>query len=136
MPEGTTEKKPAVQGFDMQQFAAMLVQAIRDAVQPEPPPKIEVVTVGTPSSDKKLERLIFCPDCLDTRTGPKWGTHNNVRVIEDPERPGAPKLIPNPHVNPHVPKAISYDIAAVTRRLEEEPGSIKQCLQCGAKLAA
>lgn len=136
MTEAPLEKRSQSRGFDMQEFAAMLVQAIRDAVQPEPPPKIEVVTVGTPNSDRKVERLIFCVDCLDRRTGPKWGTHNNVRIIDDPEHPGSPKAIPMPHVNPHVPKAISYDLQAVIKRLETEPESIKQCLQCGAKLAA
>ena len=125
---------PDVQAF-MQAFAVTLVQAIRDAVQPEPPPKIEVVTVGTPTGDPKLERLMFCPDCLDRRTGPAWGTHNNVRVIEDPERPGQPKLIPMPHPHPHVPKTISYDVAAVRERMEKRPESFKQCMQCGARLA-
>lgn len=124
----TASARGAATTFTLEDLARVLMGAIN----PEPPPPAEVVTVGE-TSDIKLDRLLYCPDCLDPRMGPSWGTHYTHRIIEDPEKPGQPKRIATPWAHPRSTKILSYDQRAARDGLES--GKLgKQCLQCGAKL--
>lgn len=118
-------------GNGIQELTQALLDALRGAMQPPIAEKVEVVTVGQ-TSEAKLDRLIFCPDCLG-RDGPAWGTHMIYWLAADPTRPGQVKRVEVPHAHPQVKKTLSYDAISVREGLKEGTHG-KQCIQCGAKL--
>lgn len=130
----TAEANKAAKAAEVNSIEALtaaLLAALRGAAQPDVPPTLEIVTVGE-TSDPKLDRLIFCPDCLG-RDGPSWGDHEMYWLAADPERPGRIKRMSYKVAHPQVPKTISYDQRTVKDGLDAGTHGA-QCLQCGAKL--
>lgn len=123
--------KAAAAPTGVEALTQAILDALRGAAQPEAPPAPDLVTIGE-TSDPKLDRLIFCPDCLG-KDGPAWGDHEMYWLAADPERPGRIKRMSYKVAHPQVPKTISYDARSVKEGLDAGTHG-KQCLQCGAKL--
>lgn len=95
------------------------------------PTGIELVTVGE-TSDPKLDRRVFCRDCLDVRYpaektepptgGSAWGSHYTSTG-------GARQKVEHPRK----PKILTYDKRIVVAGLAAGTHG-KQCLQCGSVL--
>ena len=114
-----------------------LVLALRQAIEPEPSPPAEIVTVGE-TSDSKLDQLIYCHDCLPpelggSKDGSPWMGWMAYWWAADETRPGQLKRVENPFNHPNKRKKLSYDARAVREGLEKGTHG-KQCLQCGNKL--
>src|SRR5258708_1220533 len=105
----TTEPRPSAHGASL--TLEHLVNALPRATEPDPQPIPEVVTVGE-TSDIKVDRKIYCPDCLG-KDGPTWGTHEVYWITGDPERPGRLKRQSVKVAHPPVLKTLSYDARAV-----------------------
>lgn len=124
-------EKAAGAPITVESLSQALLEALRNASQPEPPPAVDIVTIGQ-TSDPNMDRLVFCPDCLG-RDGPSWGSHEVFWLANDPERPGRIKRVSYKVAHPQVPKTISYDANTVRKGLDAGTHG-KQCLQCGAVL--
>lgn len=123
--------KAATAVATVQDLTEALLGALRLANQADPPPTLDIVTIGQ-TSDRKLDRLVFCPDCLG-RDGPAWGSHEVYFMAADEARPGQVKRVAILHPHPQVRKTISYDQSVVKAGLDDGTYG-KQCLQCGHAL--
>src|SRR5215472_12901516 len=116
----------------VESFIQQIAQALRLASEPATPPPSEIVTVGE-SSDPKLDRLVYCSDCLDSKDGSPWPPHKLYFWVNDEARPGRLKRIENLHAHPAVRKTLSYDARAAREGIEKGTHG-KQCIQCGHPL--
>jgi hypothetical protein len=119
------------ESFTLDAFSRAMVAAFREAMEPAPLPKPELVTVGE-TSDPKLDQLVFCPNCLGER-GSRWQDHTIYFWAYDPAHPDKPKRMSVTHEHPEAKKTISYDARAVREGLDKGTHG-KQCIACGSRL--
>jgi hypothetical protein len=108
-----------------------LVGALREAIDPAQPDRIEVATVDYDNLTA-LDRAVFCVNCL-SKDGSSWMGWKKFWHAADQERPGRIKRIEEAHNHPEVRKTLSYDAKGVREGLDKGTYG-KQCIQCGIAL--